>query len=273
MYLRREGMFGPITVRDTPVSRELLINNQRQGSVFLEPSAAVVDPKYSEDDPGPVSESGYTLGWLHAGAMHRNGSGLMIGLGSGAGVVQTLYCFPGIDLTVVEIDPVMVEVALEAYPLLQEYADQGRLNIVVEDANTYLRSRYDVWDFGCADAYIGTNEAVIDYFPIFCDRSDYLYVNCIDHLGGSNMHRTMDVMLEKKKPAVDVFKATPPGYFDRANYNTRSNWILTSEEPNWAILHDFIPFADLRGRSVRAAQIGWDEYLTSSLSILAKSEL
>lgn len=262
MELTRTGMFGPIQIRDTPVSRQLLLNGQVQGASYLDPSAAAVDNDLSQLDPGPVSESSYALGWLIAGAMNPTGTGLMIGLGSGAGAVQLLYNFPALDLTVVEIDPVMVQVALEAFPLLDWYLDRGQLNIVIEDAGDYLRDKHDVWDFMCLDAYTGSQELHCPYLDLAVKRADHLYLNVIDRDQGPVMLDIVNKLWKADKPVTQVLKCSPFGYF--IPHASRSNWIATTQELDWSELVEFEPNAELSNyRSVALTTAGWDDMLAS----------
>jgi hypothetical protein len=261
----REGMFGPIQVRDTFISRQVVLNGQVQGGAFLEPPAKFVDDELPDDAPGPVAEAAYALGWLLAGVHNQTRSGIMIGLGSGAGAIQMLYNFPGIDLTIVEIDPVMVQMAINAFPLLEWYMNKGQLNIVVEDATTYLKEHFDKWDFGCADGYTGGNCLVEDYMPLLCDRCDHVYVNAIDSLGGKSLRGTLKILEECDQPVTDLFKATSLTS-PNAIFAARSNWIVTSQAIDWQKAEEFVPFEGGVTYSFRLVQHGWDHFLASSLS-------
>jgi hypothetical protein len=267
MLISRQGQFGPIELRDTLTTREILLNGQCQGGALLTPSARCVDDELPDDAPGPVAASSYAMGWLHAGVHNRNGSGIMIGLGSGAGAVQLLQNFPQIDLTVIEVDPVMVTVALAGFPLLHWYMNQGRLNIVVADATKYLESRYDVWDFACADAYTGSNELVPDYIPLLCDRADNIYFNVIDTLDGPLLEGLQDYLARKRmEPVAGLFKAMPWDRYDNYPFGARSNWILTTQPTDWATAGHFLPFADIRDPNVATAQRTWDAFLAHGVT-------
>lgn len=268
MLIRRQGMFGPVEVRDNLEARELLLNGQVQGGSYLTPSARQVDDELPGMAPGPVASSAYPLGWLLAGLANNPGSGLMIGLGSGAGVTQLLYNFPQIDLTVVEIDPVIASLALKGFPLLDWYINRGQLNIVLADADTWLSGRSDVWDFACADAYTGGQHLVADYLPKLCDRADNIYLNCIDHLGGPSMREITRVLTERGKPPTEFLKAVPHQYVDRLSFTGRSNWVVTTQPIDLDQASNWLPFQDLEGREVTEVQNNWDTMLAcGSLSI------
>lgn len=261
----REGAFGPIQVRDTPIARQVVLNGQIQGGSFLIPSADFVDDELPADAPGPVAEAAYALGWLLAGVHNPLGSGLMVGLGSGSGAVQLLYNFPGVDLTIIEIDPVMVQMALNAYPLLEWYINKGSLNIVVEDAETYLDDHFDKWDFGCADGYTGGQSLVDGYLSKLCDRTDHMYVNAIGALGDEAMRRVTGILSSSGHNVTEIFKATNL-ISPRAIYNGRSNWVVISQEVDWDASQAFLPFDGCTEYSCKLVQNGWDHFLTSALS-------
>lgn len=264
--IRRKGRFGVIGVRDTPEAREIAIDGQIQGGALLLPSAHAVNSDMSDDQPGPIASAPYALGWLMGGVQAPRATCLMIGLGCGSGATQLLYNFPDTDVTVVEIDPVMVQMALSNFPLLEHYMDLGRLNVVIDDATTYLTEHYDVWDFACADAYTGDPRLVADYLPLLCDRADNVYLNVIDELGGESMSSVSDVLAIKGKPVAEVFKAIPPAYVDRSPYDCCSNWIMTTQDPIWSDLHDFVPFAQWNDFNTRRIRNMWDQLLASALS-------
>jgi len=259
--VRRQGLFGTIEVRDSDGSRELLINDQRQGGSYLFPDASSVSDR---SGPGPVSSSPYHYGWLIAGVMNPTGSGLMTGLGSGAGAVQLLANFSGVDLTVVEIDPNVVQLALKAYPLIGHYINLGQLNIVIDDAGSYLSRRYDKWDFGLVDTYDGADALIDKSLPKVADRCEHLYINAIDRFNGPSISKITAIMAVLEKPIVEVFKITTPEAV--AFYEDRSNWILTTEEPDWVKLSKFEPFRDIDHQNADRARFMWDYLLSSSIS-------
>lgn len=265
MLIRRQGMFGPVEVRDGPEARELLLNGQVQGGSYLTPSAKQVDDELPGTAPGPVSSSAYPLGWLLAGLANNRGSGLMIGLGSGAGAVQLLHNFPQIDLTVVEIDPVIANLALKAFPLLDWYINRGQLNIVLADAQQYLSGRPDVWDFACADAYTGGQHLVADYLPKLCDRADNIYLNCIDHLGGPSMREITNVLSEHGKPPAELLKAIPHRFVQLTPFTGRSNWVITTQPVDLDLASNWLPFQDMDGRTVTDVQNDWDTMLAHGM--------
>jgi hypothetical protein len=262
----KNGLFGPIEIRDTAVSRQILLNGQVQGGSYFNPSAGVFDDELPHDAPGPVAESAYALGWLIAGVLNPTGSGLMIGLGSGAGVVQLLANFPGVDLTVVEIDPVMAQAALTSYPLLDWYMNNGQLNIVIGDAADYLKARYDVWDFACLDAYTGEQDLKFDHLALAAERADDLYLNVIDTLDGPILDAVLTQLREEGKPAKDVFKIPPYGH--EIPYTKRSNWMVTTQHLDWQALGLFEPFPGLDYRTVRTVQEAWDLMLAMPVSAI-----
>ena len=264
--VRRQGAFGPVELRDSLCSRELLINGQVQGGAYLDPAADSIWPELSDAAPGPISTAAYANGWLLAGLDHPVSSGLMIGLGSGCGAIQLLANFPGVDLTIVEIDPVVVQTALEGFPLLGYYMDRGMLDIRIADASDFLAEGHDRWDFGLADAYTGEAELVADHLPDLIRRASDLYLNVIDRFDGPSMRAIGKCLQAAGKPACEVFKSVPPGLLHcLRDYGCRSNWILTTRPVQWGKAARFQPFADLPdSEQVSLAQQSWDQFLAGA---------
>lgn len=238
-FLPRKGMFGTIQAVDTNGVRHLQLNGQIQGAAYLEPDASILAPGLR--GPGPMASSTYMTGWLLAGSQHPQASMLMVGLGSGAGAIQLLTVCPEVDITVVEIDPVMVDAATEAFPLLTYYQNQGRLNIVVEDATTYVESD-GPFEVALADAYDGITGALKDsYLPTLLARSGAVYLNCIDYLDGRAAMAIAELAAAFGKPLTQRLYASrfPPGEHPQAN------WILSTDQIDLSSAAMLEPFAEL----------------------------
>jgi len=265
--MQRKGRFGVIEVVDHGQQRILLLNGQQQGASYLRPSAAIVHESLPYGAPGPISSSIYPLGWMLGAVMNPSATASMVGLGSGSGAVQLLYNFPRVDLTIIEIDPVMVQVALDNYPLLVHYMDEGRLNIVIEDAARFYEDHFDEWDFGCADAYDGGNEILEGYLGTMCERCRHMYVNVIDRFHGPSMRSVADTLERKGRQVAEILKAAP--LHMGIPYQSRANWILTSEVPDMEKAADFTPFLDIDDVHAVDAQVNWDNLLASALSTIS----
>lgn len=235
------GLFGDIWLLDDSGKRMLSIGHQVQGSCYHQPAGpeGIV--------PGPVAASTYMLGWLLAGASNPNSSGLMIGLGSGCGAVALLNSCPGVDLTVVEIDPAIVEMAHQGFPLLDYYQDQGRLQIVTDDATAYLAQadQRDTWDLCLADAYCGSNDAHLPEELLYhlCQRCTHLWLNCIDAPGGRKIAAAQHYLALAGKPVVWT-KPLGTG-------TAQQNIILSTQVPEVA---GFVAYPDCEGATVEAAR-------------------
>lgn len=248
----RRCKFGQLEVRDEGNERALYIQGQKQGGAYFRPGADAVSDQFDPGLPGPVCSSIYALGWLVAGCQNPSASTLMIGLGSGAGAIQLLHEQPYIDLTVVDIDPVVVQAALDSYPLLTYYMDLGRLNIVVSDAKEYLINSSDEWPLGLADAYDGGQTIIDSYMPLLCERCEHVYVNCIDRLGGQSMQEITDTMRRAGKNLAQLYRATPV----YAYQSDRANWILSSQSRGEQV-DTYEPFTGLEGVSVENMRANW----------------
>ncbi|HYO77891.1 MAG TPA: fused MFS/spermidine synthase [Thermoanaerobaculia bacterium] len=74
---------------------------------------------------------------------------LMIGLGGGTGVKQFARMYPNVQLDVVEVDPMVAEVARRFFSV----QPNERLRIHVGDGRTFLKRSSEKWDLIIVDAY------------------------------------------------------------------------------------------------------------------------
>lgn len=261
----RKGKFGTIQVVQRNGSQALLLNGQTQGSVFLDPPASVVDPSLT--GAGPVSTCAYPYGWLLGGIANPFASALMIGLGSGAGAVQFLFNFPDADLTVVEIDPVMAEVALRAFPLLDYYINQGRLNIVLADAKTYCLAAPEKFDVGFADGYDGSTSfaLITDYLPALQKCCNDVVLNVIDSAAAKHIAAIIDLFKANGPPIRYAMRATHPGLAHTSL--PKANYILTTIDVSWQDADAFLPFASLTGENVDFAKACWSLMIAQPVSV------
>lgn len=74
---------------------------------------------------------------------------LFIGLGGGSGPKRFLYDYPDVEADVVELDPIVVQVAEEFFGVVKD----PRLRIVVEDGRVFLNRTNRRYDLIAVDAY------------------------------------------------------------------------------------------------------------------------
>jgi spermidine synthase len=74
---------------------------------------------------------------------------LFIGLGGGSGPKRFLYDYPEMEVDVVELDPIVVQVAEEFFGVVKD----PRLKIVVEDGRVFLNRTNRRYDLIAVDAY------------------------------------------------------------------------------------------------------------------------
>lgn len=141
---------------------------------------------------------------------------LFVGLGGGTGPKQFLHDYPWMQVEVVEIDPVVVDLAHEYFYLPRD----PRLAIHVADGRVHLRRtnrRYgsviiDAYSTGPSGAYIPFHLATHEFFQIVRDRLDNggtVIYNVIGVAGGPNDHvvRATQSTLASVFEAVYVFQA------------------------------------------------------------------
>lgn len=141
------SLFGKITIGETldPHVRWMKINNEIEGQVFVE----------KDGKPGAIAASRYLYAFIipawHFSASH----GLMLGLGAGIGATMLLALFPELSLTVVEIDPQVIQLARTYFPLISFYEKQNRLYIIQANANDYIHQCQQTFSFVLLDLFAG----------------------------------------------------------------------------------------------------------------------
>ncbi len=257
---QQPGMFGQLSVVETSGARRLYIDQQNQGGLVLGP----------DGQPLPIAMSGYTTGWLLAGSQNPTGEALMVGLGSGAGPVSLLTCFPGLDLTVIEIDPAVVEMAQKWFPDVAHLMDHGRLRVLTGDAVGVLQQSFesgDRWDFAMADAYQGSerHHCPDDLLAALLSVTPHLWFNCIDHQGGPDISLLSDHLAALGAPIQHVLDCAP-----KVGQQLKHNLICTTQaidpqkadafEPyqgtsGWAVEHAREQYVDLLGGEIVTNQV------------------
>jgi hypothetical protein len=234
-------MFGEISVTEDGGVKALRINNQVQGSWFTEPDASEFDKRTK----GPlIAASAYPYGWLIAGTQNPSGSFLMCGLGSGCGIAILLANFPECDVTCVEIDEAIASTALKAFPILEHFINAGRLNLVIQDAKTFLQETSSVFDASFSDAYTGRSHRHINSFHhLLKHRSKEVYFNIIDNTENKLIQETSQTFKDLGAPIKWLMRALPPELMNKPYVHT-SNWIATTADLNWKDVDAFEPWKD-----------------------------
>ncbi len=148
LLFNAEGLFGEIRVMQNSTVRFLTINNEIEGSFWLD-----------QNKPSNIPAGDYVAGFLLAGcytmAERIPVNGLMLGLGAGSGVVALLENFNRLHLTVIEVDPNIISTAIGYFPLLKHFIQTGRLSIICQDAVYYIARLEIKYDFILIDLYQG----------------------------------------------------------------------------------------------------------------------
>lgn len=177
----------------------------------------------------------------------------MVGLGAGACTVALLSNFPDLDLTVVEIDPKVVELASQYFPLVGHYQDEGRLTIVTHDATEYLLQALmdeDQWDFGILDAYSGSNDPHVPHelLTLAAETCQAIWLNVIDRPQGATVRHVQEVLTVAEKPIQFVAAANQPAFLGVTNLT------LATQSPESETARKFIPYRDMSGLGVDTAR-------------------
>ncbi len=239
-----KGKFGDITVNDgyldgKPVFRELRINHQVQGGAYFSPSAADAplpiedaDGSGSSSDPGPIGLCEYQTALLTLPALQgeRSWHVAVAGLGSGSGVVQMLSSSPKMDFTIFEIDPEMVKVAKEFFPLTSDITRLRGSSIIEADFREEVLKHPHVFDAAIMDAYTGTNEANFALDDELLDLIPSWWINAISTMDGPLVHKLAKQMADRGLEVWRIPASTPgaggmcnvmligvaPGVFDQS---------------------------------------------------------
>lgn len=258
-----KGAFGPVRVIEDDDVRALYIGEQCQGAVL----------RHADDGPrpGPLATSPFTTGWLLAGSRHPEGRGLMLGLGSGAGAVTLLHNFPRLRLHVVEIDAVLIEVALEWFPRLQRLRRQGRLELEHADAREVVRSRgrggRGTYDFALLDVFTGTPEpAPLVVEPGFveglCARARQVMANAIFTLGTLAQQAWLGRFAAAGRPITTMVPTGAPEQWSLRPHN----WLL-STAPVGDAAASFVPYADSSHYAAEAIRHDYRAMITRAISV------
>lgn len=189
------------------------------------------------------------VGWLLAGCGAPEGRGLMLGLGLGIGPVMLLHHFERLHLVAVELDPAVIELSLKHFPLLRMFCDQGRIELLQEDAREFIDRSRERFDFTVLDLHNGWegNPEVIDerLLASLCERSEAIWANLI----GS-----------KDSPWIAEFIRTcerigcPTRVMSQSSHHWKvpisRNWLVTMHDQSAPDLSGFTPYKDADGEHV-----------------------
>ena len=208
----------PRIVNPTGDSIGLMLGGELQGAYLTEGLPGT----------GPIYyASPYMHGWVGAGALTPEGDFVMVGLGSGAGAVGLLMAHPGVHLTVLEINPAVIRMAAQAFPILGLLEDEGRLQVVQGDAREWLETLPDTWDVGLCDAYTGAEgfQCETAYLPALLERTRATWLNVI----GAPLRGPTDQVVQiahwmalQGRPILAAYSPDP-------RQGATANWLLSSQ--------------------------------------------
>lgn len=147
-------ILGKVFVAQDQTQRRLFINQQNQGGLLIDSS------KEGLERLSTIPESFCSIIFYPAAKNYPDGKLLMLGLGSGSGVISLLSEFESLSITVVEKYQVVIDLALKHFHYLKEFISQGRLNIVCDEGLAYIKQISEqymepTFDAVCLDMYSG----------------------------------------------------------------------------------------------------------------------
>ena len=96
-------------------------------------------------DPGTLNNSAYIsffpAGLLLNSTVPEKPRVLVVGLGSGVGIAHIAHHFPTAVIDVVDIDPAVIGMVRDHYPLMAWLEQQGRVHFIARDARAFVRAQ------------------------------------------------------------------------------------------------------------------------------------
>jgi spermidine synthase len=182
---------------------------------------------------------------------------LFIGLGGGSVQKRMWRDFPDVDLHVVELDPIVRDVAYRFFELPRS----PRLRVTVEDGRRFLQRNDERWDAIVIDAYFSDalpfHLTTIEFLELARSRLAPGGVIASNVIGavrgeGSKLFRSMYKTYRAAFPTVSVHPVRVPGYDD----NALANLIVVAGEgaaPGRDVLLE--RWRDIRARAPRAVDL------------------
>ena len=176
VVFRRDTRYHNLAVVDDDTSRYLRFDNSFQSGMFLDRPFAT---RFAYTD------------YFHLGLAYNPDAGdaLFIGLGGGSAPKRFWRDFPGLDVHVAELDPVVVDVAYRYFRLPRS----PRLQVDVEDGRRYLQRAARRWDVIAIDAFYAdsvpfhlTTQEFVRLAHTRLAPGGVILVNVIGALEGSN---------------------------------------------------------------------------------------
>ncbi len=248
LIARAPGRFGHLTVTDAGGLRGLFCGADCHGTAWLEPAVTVAGEYYR---PGPIPEADYLLAWLLAASPDPAGHVLMAGLGSGVGPIALAWAYPELRITVAEIDPAIIALAREHFPLLRAYERSGRLTIIARDIlDVVWAPGAAQWSLACLDAY---QEQERFYCPGpllqgLHGRADAVWLNILEVVDLRATCAYGEALLSAGWEPSCVLPIPEPGGGPHFG-----NVLLGTQRPATAALMNFTPFAGLEHPRADAA--------------------
>jgi hypothetical protein len=160
-----------------------------------------------------------------------------------------LHCFPELTVTIVEIDPVVVDLATEHFPLVAHYRREGRLRVLVDDATHALAEGTAHYDAAFVDLYGDTTAPLmrgIRLYELLRARADTVWVNVVDTQDPPMIGALIEEMRTASLPIGALFKPSAEGPDAEEAGSGTGHWMIGSQMPDLDPLRRFTPFSTLR---------------------------
>jgi spermidine synthase len=207
----KNTLYHGLSVVDDEDSRHLRFSSSFQSGMYL-------------DDPFRTRYRYTDFLQLPLAYRPRTRKVLFIGLGGGSAPKRMFRDFPDLDLQVVELDPVVRDVAYRYFDLPRN----PRLRVAVEDGRRFLEENDERWDAIVIDAYFSDSLpfhlTTVEFFELVRSRlapGGVVASNVIGSItgDGSKLFRSMYKTFRAVFPTVAVHPVRVPGYSDDALAN------------------------------------------------------
>jgi len=250
LLFSKQGFYGEVKVKENFLGRCMFVDEIIQGCL---------DPQNSQE---PLKLFSTMIEPLNTVIKNKNPNVLFMGLGAGVSI-GLLGVNKDADVSVVEIDPLVVEVATNFFEF-----NPKKNRVVVSDARTFLRNSNKKYDLIVMDVYRG---ASLD--PFLWSKEMFKTIN--ESLAdGGVLSINIPVLDEKKDPLIEDVSATIESVFpfvrgSLALPETRNLIIYASHNPEAKTLGDL----QIKNGSVLTDNRNWIEqkYADTAIKIISLS--
>ncbi|MCO4781464.1 MAG: hypothetical protein KC646_04015 [Candidatus Cloacimonetes bacterium] len=228
---QKDFVLGKLFVAQDNKQRRLFINQQNQGGLLLNKLSS------KENNLSTIPESFCSIMFYPAAQLFCDGRLLMLGLGSGSGVIALLTEFTNLRIDVVEKYQEVIDLSLKHFHYLNDFISQGRLQIICDDGLEYINeysqsNEFIQYDAICLDMYSGDQEISFSLEP-----SSLVSLSCVgksvwmNYIGNIQTLNFKTLLQKFKESMIEfcVYSSTVSGF---ESFNSTNNILLSTVDFN-----------------------------------------